>query len=118
MGVKPLLPSRLLFAIAAAFIPSLPALWRGPLLDKMTVAATGICFLLSLWSWVFSGICRACSKSSAIVGGLRLPQFGSGLYAALLLVALFFGPTALSFRVGLFAASGAHLFLLGLLLES
>lgn len=118
VGIQPLSPSRLLFVIAAAVIASLPALWRGPLLDKMTLAATGICFLLSLWSWFFSGICRACSKSSAIVGGLRLPQFGSGLYAALLLLALFFGPTTLSFRVGLFVASGAHLFLLGLLLKS
>jgi hypothetical protein len=117
-GLKPFHATRLLFVVAAATVAALTVRgWSDQGLAGFIQLGIGVCLMLSLWSWAFEGACRSCGQTAAAVGTLPLAQIGSAYYAVLLVLQIFFHERALV-NLGLLTASGVHLVLLVLLVQS
>lgn len=83
-------------------------------LSQTAFGLLGIAWLAASWSWIVGGNCRACSKTTALVGELPLAAAGSIYYTLLiLLMGLFNLPAVVGLAV--FTAVGVHLCLVALL---
>jgi hypothetical protein len=117
IGLNPLSFARLAFLPVSVAIILVAGTWRAPPWQKLAMGATGLCLLLSLWSWIYSSACASCSRVKQAAGGLPIAPAGAACYGLLFGLAAML-PPGRPLQIGLFTASGVHLFLLGLLWQS
>jgi hypothetical protein len=117
LGIRPLAPRRWAFPpVAAAAVAAVVAgLHPGSTpATAVALAAVGACLILSTGQAIYSTACRACTRGAALAGALPVAAIGAALYAALLAVRLL-APTSPLWPLGLAAAAGVHLALVGVL---
>ncbi|HUJ20509.1 MAG TPA: cysteine peptidase family C39 domain-containing protein [Bryobacteraceae bacterium] len=113
LGLKPRSLARLAFVPAVIAIGAILALWHSPL-----QIAIGLCLIFSLWSGVYSGACASCSKVKQTAGALPLAKLGAAGYAVLFALAVLLPVNNTIVQIGIYAAAGIHIFLLGLMAHS
>jgi hypothetical protein len=113
LGLRPLSLGCLSFVPTSAVILLWAVARQSPAL-----IAIGLCAIFSLWSWIYSDACSSCSQVKRAVGGLRIAEIGASYYCALFLVGVLAPLAEVPWQIGVFAATGVHLALLGILAQS
>jgi peptidase C39-like protein len=117
-GLMPFHAPRIFFVAAAVAVATLIVRgWQDQALLGLIRSAIGFCLMLSVWSWTYTGACKSCGQTAAVVGTLPLAQIGSAYYAVLLILETSLNERALV-NLGLLTASGVHLLLLVLLVQT